>query len=270
MKTSKLGVLGLLAMVFAITQVAVAQNGGQNGSQNGTPQPTVQNSNDVAVVRPKQSRQQNQQRQQERQQRSRNQPSQPSQSQPQRLQPEQIPAAQPQQLQQRDESPPPQMPVVQQSQSQQTEQTRKKHVARGVHRPHPVPASVMSYTTALEKCQRERHPHVWWTQHYPVIVYSVGGYYYFDAGYWYPAFGYSPNYESYDYDGPIYTYGNLLPDQVILNVQRALKDLGYYDGALSGSLSAATRYAISAYQQDNGLTVNGVVDAPLVYSLGLQ
>jgi peptidoglycan hydrolase-like protein with peptidoglycan-binding domain len=39
---------------------------------------------------------------------------------------------------------------------------------------------------------------------------------------------------------------------------------------LSGSLSAATRSAISAYQQDNGLVVNGVVDAPLVYSLGLQ
>lgn len=128
----------------------------------------------------------------------------------------------------------------------------------------------MSYTTALERCQHERHPHVWWKEHYAVIVYSIGGYYYFDAGYWYPAFGYSPNYESYDYDGPIYTYGNLLPDQVILNVQRALKDLGYFDGVLSGSLSAATRYAISAYQQDNGLIVNGVVDAPLIYSLGLQ
>jgi hypothetical protein len=32
----------------------------------------------------------------------------------------------------------------------------------------------------------------------------------------YPALGYDPNY-SYDYDGPIYAYGNL-PDQVIANV----------------------------------------------------
>lgn len=263
MKTSKLGVLGVLAMAIAIAQVAVAQNGGQNGLQSATPQPTSQNSNDVAVVRPKQSRPQNQERQ--RQQRGRNQqtqtPQQPSQQ-------PQIARVQPRQLEQREEEQPPQTPG--QSQSQQQEQPRKQHVARGVHRSHPVPASVMSYSTALEKCQRDRHPHVWWTQHYAVIVYSVGGYYYFDAGYWYPALGYSPNYESYDYDGPIYTYGNLLPDQVILNVQRALKDLGYFDGALSGSLSAATRYAISAYQQDNGLTVNGVVDAPLVYSLGLQ
>ena len=103
-----------------------------------------------------------------------------------------------------------------------------------------------------------------------MVVFSVGGYYYYDAGYWFPAFGYSPNCEAYDYDGPIYTYGNLLPDQMILSVQRALTDLGYYTGPLSGSLSAATRYAISAYQEDNGLAANGVVDAPLVYSLGLQ
>ena len=247
----------LVMSMFAIVQMAVGQAN--------SPQPNATaNATTAAPTRPPQ---QKQQRQQVRQQRSRNQQSEPSQSQPQRLQQEQIPAAQ---LQQREEEQQPQTPVVQQPQSQQQEQTRKQRVARGVHRSHPVPASVMSYATALEKCQRERHPHVWWTQHYAVIAYSVGGYYYFDAGYWYPALGFSPNYEAYDYDGPIYTYGNLLPDQVILNVQRALKDLGYYDGALSGSLSAATRYAISAYQQDNGLTANGVVDAPLVYSLGLQ
>ena len=128
----------------------------------------------------------------------------------------------------------------------------------------------MSFEAALQRCQRERHPRLWWSQHYAAIVLVGGGYYYFDSGYWFPALGYDPNYESYDYDGPIYTYGNLLPDQVILNVQRALTDLGYYDGPLTGSLSARTRYAISAFQQDNGLTVNGVVDAPVVYSLGLQ
>ena len=63
---------------------------------------------------------------------------------------------------------------------------------------------------------------------------------------------------------------NLLPDQVTLNVQRALQSLGYFDGALSGSLSSATRDAIAAYQQDAGLVVTGVVDAPLVASLGLE
>ena len=96
-----------------------------------------------------------------------------------------------------------------------------------------------------------------------------GGCYYFDSGYWFPAWGYDPNYEAYDYDGPIFTYGNLLPDQVIINVQRALQDLGYFAGPISGSLSPATRRAISAYQQDSGLEVNGVVDGPTVYALGL-
>jgi peptidoglycan hydrolase-like protein with peptidoglycan-binding domain len=96
-----------------------------------------------------------------------------------------------------------------------------------------------------------------------------GGYYYFDAGYWFPAWGYDPNYEAYDYDGPIFTYGNLLPDQVIVNVQRALQELGYYSGGINGALSAATRQAISAYQQDEGLEVNGVIDEPTVYALGL-
>ena len=97
-----------------------------------------------------------------------------------------------------------------------------------------------------------------------------GGYYYFDAGYWFPAWGYNPIYEFYDYDGPIYTYGNLLPDEVIVNVQRALNEEGYYAGGLNGSLNSVTRQAIASYQYDAGLIVNGIVDAPTVASLGLE
>src|SRR5215471_13687733 len=264
MNNSKMAALALLMSMFLVAQVMVGQGN--------SPQPNATSGNNATPAGPTRAPQQKQQRR-ERQQRGRNQQSQSSQPQqlpPQQFQQQQIARVQPQQQLQQPEELQPETPVVRQSQSQQQDQTRKQHQPRRVHRSNPVPASVMSYSTALEHCQRDRHPHVWWTQQYAVIVYSVGGYYYFDAGYWYPALGYSPNYESYDYDGPIYTYGNLLPDQVILNVQRALKDLGYYEGALSGSLSAATRYAISAYQEDNGLAVNGVVDAPLVYSLGLQ
>jgi peptidoglycan hydrolase-like protein with peptidoglycan-binding domain len=96
-----------------------------------------------------------------------------------------------------------------------------------------------------------------------------GGYYYQDSGYWYPAWGYDPNYESYDYDGPIYTYGNLLPDQVIINVQHALKELGYYAGDVNGSLGDNTRRALAAYQQDYGLDATGAVDEATVRALGL-
>jgi len=126
-----------------------------------------------------------------------------------------------------------------------------------------------NYADAMRRYRHERHDYDWWKQHYVIIVLVGGGYYYWDSGYWYPAWGYDPNYESYDYDGPIYTYGNLLPDQVIVNVQRALKDLGYYAGEVNGSLGVNTRNALAAYQQDYGLDATGVVDEPTVRALGL-
>jgi hypothetical protein len=126
-----------------------------------------------------------------------------------------------------------------------------------------------AYTEAMRRYHHERHDHDWWKQHYVVIVLVGGGYYYQDSGYWYPAWGYDPNYERYDYDGPIYTYGNLLPDQVIVNVQNALKALGYYAGDVNGSLGVNTRNALAAYQQDYGLDPTGVVDEATVRALGL-
>ena len=128
----------------------------------------------------------------------------------------------------------------------------------------------LSYAEALRRYQHARHNRVWWNQHFTTIVLAGGGYYYSELGYWWPAWGYDPAYQYYDYDGPIYTYGNLLPDQVIINVQRALQQLGYYAGALTGSLGSITREAIAAYQQDAGLLVTGVVDAPTVGALGLE
>jgi putative peptidoglycan binding protein len=126
-----------------------------------------------------------------------------------------------------------------------------------------------SYADAMRRYRHDRHDCDWWKQHYIVIVLVGGGYYYRDAGYWYPAWGYDLNYERYDYDGPIYTYGNLLPDQVIINVQRVLQQLGYYAGDLNGSLGVDTRQALTAYQQDYGLDATGVVDEATVRSLGL-
>lgn len=101
-----------------------------------------------------------------------------------------------------------------------------------------------------------------------MIVFVLGGYYYWDNGYWYPAWGYDPNY-SYDYDGPIYAYGNLLPDQVIANVQTQLQQNGYYFGQITGSIDSSTRAAIANYQRDYGLLVTATIDQPTVESLGL-
>jgi hypothetical protein len=136
--------------------------------------------------------------------------------------------------------------------------------------PPPPATAAISYADALKHQHHQRHDRGWWTTRYRTIVLVNGaGYYYWDAGYWFPAYGYDPEYENYDYDGPIYTYGNLLPDQVIYNVQRALKDLGYYSGPLTGSYSAATRTAIRAFQADNGLDTTGAIDAPTIDALGL-
>jgi hypothetical protein len=126
-----------------------------------------------------------------------------------------------------------------------------------------------TYSDALRRNWHEWHNRDWWKQHCNTIVFVTGGYYFLDAGYWYPAWGYDPYNSYYDYDGPIYTYGNLLPDQVIANVQGALQEAGYYFGAINGSLSVETRTALINYQRDQGLLVSGAIDEPTVETLGL-
>jgi hypothetical protein len=145
---------------------------------------------------------------------------------------------------------------------------------------HPTPKAIVanqkvanasrgSYADAMRRYRHERHDRDWWKKHHVIIVFVGGGYYYWDSGYWCPAWGYDPYNQNYDYDGPIYTYNNLLPDQVVINVQHALKELGYYTGTVTGSLGVSTRQALSAYQEDNGLDVTGAVDEETVRALGL-
>ena len=142
-------------------------------------------------------------------------------------------------------------------------------IDNNVGREKPAKDNHDNYADAMRRHHHERHDCNWWKQHYIVIVLVGGGYYYWDSGYWYPAWGYNPNFERYEYDGPIYTYGNLLPDQVIINVQRALQQLGYYAGDFNGSLGVDTRRALTAYQQDYGLEPTGAVDEATVRALGL-
>jgi Putative peptidoglycan binding domain len=138
-----------------------------------------------------------------------------------------------------------------------------------VKRNHKTGRNRFSYSDALRRNWHEWHDRDWWKQHCNTIVFVNSGYYFLNAGYWYPAWGYDPLYSYYDYDGPIYTYGNLLPDQVIANVQAALQDAGYYFGAVTGSLSVETRAALVNFQRDQGLIVTGAIDEPTVEALGL-
>jgi peptidoglycan hydrolase-like protein with peptidoglycan-binding domain len=52
--------------------------------------------------------------------------------------------------------------------------------------------------------------------------------------------------------------------QQVRDVQQLLSDLGYYNGAVTGTVGTVTRVAIVEFQRDNGLTADGVVDTQLV------
>jgi hypothetical protein len=54
------------------------------------------------------------------------------------------------------------------------------------------------------------------------------------------------------------------------NVQASLAQQGYYDGPIDGDIGRGTRHAISHYESDNGLQVNGQIDEPLLVSLRLE
>jgi hypothetical protein len=122
--------------------------------------------------------------------------------------------------------------------------------------------------SAFRNYHREWHDRGWWNSHHSRIVFVFGAPYYWSTGYWYPAWGYYPGY-NYPYDGPIYGYNDLTPDQVVVNVQGQLQADGYYNGSVDGVLGPATRQAIADYQADHGLAVTASVDEPTLQNLGL-
>jgi hypothetical protein len=112
------------------------------------------------------------------------------------------------------------------------------------------------------------HDQGWWHSHNSRIVFAFGAPYYWNAGYWFPAWGYYPN-AYYAWDGPIYAYNNLPPDQVTANVQAALQQQGYYHGEVDGLIGPLTRGAIADYQRDHGLYTTSTIDQPTLQSLGM-
>ena len=124
--------------------------------------------------------------------------------------------------------------------------------------------------TVFRNYSSEWHDQGWWRQRYNRIVVIGGGAYYWNAGYWYPAWGYDQANSYYPYDGPIYGYNDLPPDQVIANVQAALQQQGYYHGEADGLLGPLTREAIAGYQRDHGLYTTSTIDQPTLESLGMS
>lgn len=117
---------------------------------------------------------------------------------------------------------------------------------------------------------RSRHDRGWYRSHYSRFANFGGGYYYWDNGFWFPAYGYDPYFTTYSYDAPIYAYQDQDPGQVIANVQSALQEQGFYRGAVDGTYGPETRRALLNFQRENGLPVSGQIDQDTLGALGMQ
>ena len=155
----------------------------------------------------------------------------------------------------------------------------------------------------------ERHDGNWhrdWDRHHShfhnhkVFVFLNGfwwgldpWFYPYYASDYYPAddYGYNPyDYSSgypYDYSGNPYDYYDYSPynnddqspdaasgqsaaDATVSAVQSELSRLGYYNGAIDGTLGDQTEAALARYQEDRDLSVTGTVDAATLQSLGIK
>ena len=126
-----------------------------------------------------------------------------------------------------------------------------------------------SYSAAQRWNWRQRHDRNWWRHSNYRLVRYGGGYWYWNNGWWYPAYGYDPYYSHYVYDGPIFGFGYAAPGDVTVQVQRALAQQRYYYGPIDGILGPGTRSAIQRYQIDHGLAVTAAIDEQTLYTLGL-
>jgi hypothetical protein len=168
---------------------------------------------------------------------------------------------------------------------QQVQQIKQQHVNfRAQARPDRVPAVTFTQGYRIQGSDRwqgpqyevyrsyhpERHDRGWYSSHYNRVELIGGGYYYWNNGYWYPAWGYDPGNEYYAYDAPIYVgHRAEPPDRVIADVQAELQQMGYYRGEVDGLLGPLTREALTAYQADQGLTATAVIDEPTLNSLNM-
>ena len=94
-------------------------------------------------------------------------------------------------------------------------------------------------------------------------------YYGYDYGYGYPYYGAYPY--GYGYYTPRYTAYDrgITDDATVAAVQRRLARGGYYHGSIDGVIGPGTRAAIRAFERNNGLAVDGVIDGQLLRRMGL-
>src|SRR5881628_1383326 len=168
---------------------------------------------------------------------------------------------------------------------QQVQQIKAQHANfRAQPKPQQVPAVTFNQNYRIQGSEQwqgpqyevfrsyrpEWHDQGWYRSRYNRVELIGGGYYYWNNGYWYPAWGYDSGAQYYAYDGPIYVgHRAEPPDRVIADVQAELQQMGYYKGEVDGLLGPMTREALTAYQADQGLVATAVIDEPTLDSLGL-
>ena len=168
---------------------------------------------------------------------------------------------------------------------QQVQQVKSQNANfRAQPKPQQVPAVTFNQNHRIEGSDRwqgaqyqvfrsyqpQWHDEGWYRSHYSRVELIGGGYYFFNNGYWFPAWGYNPSAQYYAYDGPIYVGQRAEPpDKVIADTQALLQQMGYYTGEVDGLLGPLTREALTAYQADQGLATTASIDEPTLDSLGL-
>ena len=169
---------------------------------------------------------------------------------------------------------------------QQVQQIKSQHANfRAQPKPQQVPAVTYNQNYRIQGSEHwqgqhyqvfrsyhpEWHDEGWYRSRYHRVELIGGGYYFFNNGYWFPAWGYSPSAQYYAYDAPIYVGQRAEPpDKVIADVQALLQQMGYYKGEVDGLLGPLTREAVAGYQADQGLTTTAVIDQPTLDSLGMS
>ena len=169
---------------------------------------------------------------------------------------------------------------------QQVQQIKSQHANfRAQPKPQQIPAVTYNQNYRIQGSDRwqgqhyevfrsyhpQWHDQGWYHSHYNRVELIGGGYYFFNNGYWFPAWGYSPSAQYYAYDGPIYAGQHAEPpDKVIADVQGVLQQMGYYKGEVDGLLGPLTREALTAYQGEQGLAQTAAIDEPTLDSLGMS
>jgi hypothetical protein len=135
-------------------------------------------------------------------------------------------------------------------------------------------AQTVTRTSARTSINRSRTVANHWNHH---RHYRPRSNFYFGIGLGYPYYGYGyPYYGSYPYGygyyaprTTVYATSGINDDATVAAVQRRLARDGYYHGSIDGVIGPGTRSAVRAFERNNGLPVDGLIDRQLLRTMGL-